>query len=209
LESPVAKAATDISLTGFTVNWRRVAKASSYIIKIFSNGGPTPLFVLSASAGDSSLAVTGLTQGTEYDYQVFAHYAAANADSGPSNTVAAITTSPPDVAYWWVHDYASADPNSFVSFPLFSSAYAVYGSGDVDHPGNYVFGTEQALVNYLSPREDGLPWARVVLYVNGLGDLEGWLGSDSGGYWVTEPTLAQVEADLLASPTAPPGLNFS
>jgi acetyl esterase/lipase len=71
LATPVIGNATNITATGFTANWTPVANAISYDVKVYQG---TTLVTTKNAIGQASstIAVTGLSSGTEYTYKVMA-----------------------------------------------------------------------------------------------------------------------------------------
>lgn len=62
--------ATDITVSGATLNWAAVAGATSYTVRVEDGSGNPVDFLLTASAATNSYAVTGLNAGSNYKYKV-------------------------------------------------------------------------------------------------------------------------------------------
>jgi len=76
IPTPIATAATDLGFTGFTANWNAAAGISSYEFDL-STSNDFPSFVGSYEnypVSGTSLAISGLAQGTTYYYRVKAVY---------------------------------------------------------------------------------------------------------------------------------------
>lgn len=91
--APVATAATGITQAGFNVNWNAVNGATDYFVDVATNTPPTN-FVTGFNnvqvTGATTLAVTGLSPGTAYYFQVRARNATGT--SSNSNVVGTTTT---------------------------------------------------------------------------------------------------------------------
>lgn len=90
--APVALAATAVTQTTFTANWNAVGGAMDYFVDVATNNPPTS-FVTGFSnkqvTGATSLAVTGLSPGTTYYYQVRSSNATGASEN--SNVITSVT----------------------------------------------------------------------------------------------------------------------
>jgi photosystem II stability/assembly factor-like uncharacterized protein/phosphodiesterase/alkaline phosphatase D-like protein len=95
--APVSSAATSISTTGFTANWAAAFSATGYLLDVSTNnfsGYVGSYHDLPISA--TTLAITGLTAGTTYQYRVRASNTSGN--SAYSSTISTITLCSPPTA---------------------------------------------------------------------------------------------------------------
>lgn len=71
LNAPIAKAATNIVLDGFTIGWTKVKDAVSYQLDVSTDNFSTYLTGYeSKSIADTVISITGLVSGTQYKYRV-------------------------------------------------------------------------------------------------------------------------------------------
>lgn len=91
LNAPVAIAASGLTVNSFTANWNSVQGATSYKLDVSSDGFTTllPGYNGFTVASGLSLPVTGLLEGTRYQYRVYA--VSGSSVSASSNTIVATT----------------------------------------------------------------------------------------------------------------------
>lgn len=99
IAAPTGISFTAISGTGMTVNWTAASPITNvlkYAVYYSTDGGATYTYVNTTNVGTNTLAVTGLTPGTTYDWKVVA------VSEGAVSTALTGTqaTSPPATYYW-------------------------------------------------------------------------------------------------------------